>query len=235
MRLYILRHATPDYAADALTPAGHAEARALAGRLAGEGLTDLYSSPMGRARQTMQYTADLTGLPCAVEEWPAELMDVRADDPFLSRPPHVFDLSGELLRRHAPLPMLDNWHTFPPYDFPEVRARVEAIQAGSDDFLARHGYVRDGGLYRIERPNRRRLAVFCHNGAGLAWLAHLLAVPVSLMWVGFYLHPASITTVLFDERNERYATPRCLGLGDVGHLVAAGLALNPVGIKANYE
>lgn len=235
MRLYLLRHADPDYDNDCLTPAGRLQAAALAERLAGEGLTDLYCSPAGRARETMQATAERVGLVGSVEPWLEELMGVRADDPFLDRPPHVFDVSGEWVRRNTPLPMLANWHTIAPFDDPMVRQRVERIQAGSDEFLARHGYVREGGLYRIERPNRRRLAVFAHNGSGLAWLAHLLALPVSLVWVGFYLHPASLTTVLLDERNPRYATPRCLGAGDTGHLHHAGLPPRPVGIKANYD
>lgn len=233
MRLYLLRHADPDYASDCLTPDGRRQAAALAGRLANEGLTDLYSSPAGRAQETMGYTAERLGLRGQTEPWIDELMGIRVADPFLESPPHVFDVSGEWVRRRAAMPTLDDWHTAPPFDDPIVAERVRRIQEGSDEFLARHGYARDGGLYRLERPNRRRLAVFAHNGAGLAWLAHLLAVPVSLMWVSFYLHPASLSVVLFDERNSRHATPRCLALGDIGHL--AGVPLRPVGIKANYD
>jgi probable phosphoglycerate mutase len=55
------------------------------------------------------------------------------------------------------------------------------------------------------------------------------------MWSGFYLHPASITTVLMDERTPGYATPRCLALGDISHLCQAGLAPRPVGIFANID
>ena len=233
MRLYLLRHADPDYDHDCLTADGRLQAAALAERLAGEGLTDLYCSPAGRARETADYTAARLGLQPQVEPWLDELMNVRADDPNFDRPLHVFDLSGDVVRGRPAMPTLDDWCTVPPFDGPEISVRVQTIQAGSDDFLARHGYVREGGLYRLAQPNRRRLGIFAHNGAGLAWLAHLLAVPVSQMWVSFYLHPASLSMVLLDERNDRYATPRCLVLGEIGHL--KGLPLRPVGIKANYD
>ncbi len=54
MRLYIIRHADPDYVNDNLTPAGHLEAAALGERMASEGLNLIYSSPRGRALETMR-------------------------------------------------------------------------------------------------------------------------------------------------------------------------------------
>jgi broad specificity phosphatase PhoE len=235
MRLYIIRHATPDYKNDSLTAAGRSEAAVLATRLAAEGLTDLYSSPLGRSVATMQYTADLTGLAGHIESWAEELSDVRISDPHLPFRPHVSEMSGEAVRGGARLPIHDDWHTFPPLDDPEIMTHVRRIQDGSDEFLARHGYVREDGLYRVVARNRRRIAVFCHNGSALAWLAHMLALPVSLVWAGFYLYPSSITTVLLEERSPDFAVPRCLALGEIGHLFKAGIEPQPVGLKANYE
>ena len=64
---------------------------------------------------------------------------------------------------------------------------------------------------------------------------HLLEIPLPLMWAGFHLPPSSVTTVLFDERSEQWAVPRCTGVGDVSHLYAAGLPVQPAGIKANVD
>ena len=58
MRLYIIRHADPDYPNRTITDKGHLEAQALAKRLASQGLDRIYSSPLGRAIHTAQYTAD---------------------------------------------------------------------------------------------------------------------------------------------------------------------------------
>ena len=81
-------------------------------------------------------------------------------------------------------------------------------------------------------PNSERIAVFCHGGFGLAWLAHLLEIPLALMWSGFWLPPSSVTTIFLEQRTETWAVPRCVGLGDVSHLYAAGLPIQPRGIHA---
>lgn len=110
----------------------------------------------------------------------------------------------------------------------------ENIRKKSDEFLKELGYERIGGRYRIIKRNSDKVAVFCHNGFGLTWLAHLLEIPLSLMWTGFWLAPTSVTVVLFDERSDEWAVPRCLHLGDVSHLYHAGLEVKPRGIIANF-
>jgi probable phosphoglycerate mutase len=77
--------------------------------------------------------------------------------------------------------------------------------------------------------------MFCHGGFGLMWLAHLLEIPFPLVWAGFWLPPSSVTTVLFEERSSAWSVPRCIGLGDVAHLYAAGLPVSPAGIMANFD
>ncbi len=55
------------------------------------------------------------------------------------------------------------------------------------------------------------------------------------MWAGFWHAPTAVTTILFDERSEKWAVPRALCVGDTSHLYAAGLPVRPRGIIANYE
>lgn len=52
MLLYIIRHGDPHYPTDSLTPRGVLQAEAVGKRLAAAGITKIYSSPMGRAKQT---------------------------------------------------------------------------------------------------------------------------------------------------------------------------------------
>ena len=73
MRLYLIRHGDPDYEKDVLTPAGILEAKALAKRLEKEGIDEIYYSPLGRARETMSYTAQLTGIKPELLEWTEEI------------------------------------------------------------------------------------------------------------------------------------------------------------------
>ncbi|GAB0492741.1 hypothetical protein MMPV_004010 [Pyropia vietnamensis] len=126
----------------------------------------------------------------------------------------------------------------------------DSLVASSDAFLARHGYERVGGRYKVTARNSAVLAVVCHGGFGLTWLAHLLRLDPPVVWTSFWMAPSSVTTVLFDERSPGWATPRCIGLGDISHLEVAGLRIpnsryekpnvfgghaRPSGIKANFR
>ncbi len=239
MRLYIIRHADPDYANDTITPTGHREAAALARHLQEIGLDRIYCSPLGRARATMQYTADLTGIAPVIEDWTAELPWRIATD---GSSRAVWNIDGHLLRE-LPCPEWDDGvQRFPllsrlgrvESDPPQPRA-YEALCAASDRFLASLGYERDGVSYRVVRPNTECVAVFCHGGLGLTWLSHLLHLPVAVAWGSFFLWPSSVTTILMDERVPGIATPRCLGLAEISHLHAEGLEPTPAGIYANTE
>lgn len=235
MLIYIIRHADPDYPNNTITPAGHEEAKALARRLAGDGLTHIYTSPLGRARDTAQYTADLAKLEPVVEDWLLEHGELKTEVTLRTGGTAryvAWDVHGETIRAQSPLPTHDDWHMHPAIP-PETVAVYADVQAAADQFSAQHGYEREGERYRIVRPNEDRIAFFCHNGTGLLLLAHWLALPVSLVWIGFWLPPSSVTTVLFEERSDQLAVPRCLGVGDVSHLYEARLPVRPRGLKGN--
>lgn len=72
MLLFIVRHGDPIYNPDSLTPKGHLQAKALAKRFGMHGLDKIYASPLIRAQQTAQPTAELLGLPIEIEEWTSE-------------------------------------------------------------------------------------------------------------------------------------------------------------------
>src|SRR4028118_1885008 len=104
MRLYLIRHADPDYPNNTITAAGHLEAKALADRMRREGMDRIYSSPMGRARDTAQYSADALGLPMQIEDWTAELSNIHMEDtPYAGM--IACDLHGEVIRGKS-LPLL---------------------------------------------------------------------------------------------------------------------------------
>ena len=234
MRLFIVRHAEPDYAIDSLTPAGHKEAQALARRMVKLAPTHLYCSPVQRARHTCQYTAELLRREPTIEPWTAELGGCRQIyEPWGTL--CIWDCPGELIRSHAELPTAKSWPEMAEFADPQYRETFEFVRRSSDGFFARHGYVREGGCYRVGQRNRDRIAVFCHGGFGLWWIAHLLEIPLPLVFSGFFLPPSSVTTILFDERSETWATPRCIGMGDTSHLYEAGLPVSRSGIKANAE
>ncbi|NBD25715.1 histidine phosphatase family protein [Paenibacillus glycinis] len=234
MRIYIIRHADPDYERDTITAAGHLEAEALARRIAAERAARLYCSPLQRAQHTMAYTRTLTGLPCETQPW---LSEIRGWDVPDNRGGTIapWNVDGEIIRGAKPYPTRDTWTRMEPFSGEVFEQGFAELKRQSDAFMEASGYRREGGKYRILRENDDKLAVFCHMGFGLAWLAHLLEIPLPLVWSGFWLPPSSVTTILLDARSEEWAVPRCLGAGDVSHLYEAGLPVSRQGIIANFS
>lgn len=69
MKLYIVRHGDPDYAADCLTERGRREAELLADRLEKLDFAAIYVSPLGRARETAQATLGRLGRQGETKGW----------------------------------------------------------------------------------------------------------------------------------------------------------------------
>lgn len=233
MRLYIIRHADPDYENDTITPDGHLEARALAERMRRTGLDKIFCSPLGRAMATMKYTADALGMDYEILDWTRELHELWFENTPWG-PSMAWDIPGEFIRSRDTMPNHETWMKEEFFNQPIISEAFEKVKKGSDDFLKSLGYERIGGRYRILKRNTYKIAVFCHNGLALTWLAHLLEIPLTLMWSGFWLAPTSVTTVLFDERSDEWAVPRCLHVGDISHLYHAGLQEKPSGIIRNF-
>ncbi|MDX2110858.1 MAG: histidine phosphatase family protein [Verrucomicrobiota bacterium] len=231
MRLHIIRHGDPDYSIDSLTAKGHTEAKALAGFLSREKVNRLFSSPLGRARHTALYTAEALGLPIEIEDWTREINELKVPAQGLM----AWDMPGSGIRAAAEGNSAVDWATHPDFsDIPYAEVQEKLAEA-SDAFLTRLGYQREGSIYRVMQRHEETIALFCHGGFGLTWLAHLLAIPAPLVWSGFFLHPSSITTILWDERSPGVAVPRCLWVGALPHLAVAGIEPSPSGIKANYR
>ena len=234
MHLYLIRHADPDYENDTLTPQGWAEARALAKRFGPIGLTAIYSSCTVRSEATAACMAEAAGGEVIREPWimePAHLT-VRQD----GRRFMMWDTFGETVRAGIEMPTQSTWTDRPPFDAPEVRTMWTDFRGRIDELVAAHGYIRENGRYRIERRNRDRVAVVTHNGTVLLFLAHLLELPVSLCWSGFYSWPASVTTIFFEEHSDEWAVPRALGVADLSHLHTEGLEPQPRGMGGDrYE
>ena len=127
----------------------------------------------------------------------------------------------------------ERWTAEPAYYDREAWYRtptMESIQAGSeyqnvcrelDRLLSRHGYTRQGELYRADRPNREVIALFCHFGVECVILSHLLGVSPMVLWHGTAAAPTSVTTLITEERRPGIASFRMSGFGDISHLYAA--------------
>jgi len=212
MQIFIIRHADPDSDYVGISKAGHLQAATLAESLRQRGVDEIYCSPMKRALDTMQYSAKILNIEPAIEEWMSELGWWIECEPWGKR--SAWNLPGEVIRsEERPDPLTS-----------QMKKDIGGLRNASDSFFERLGYKRCGGRYRVVGGNDKKIAVFTHGGFGLAWLSHLLELPIELIWCGFWLDPCSITTVHFEERSREWAVPRCLCVGDVSHLTVRGLS-----------
>ena len=224
MLLYLVRHGEPDYAADALTERGWEEARLVSERLAESGVDEIHASPMGRARQTAQPTAEKLGLPVEIEPWADELAEEGAtcfpagvSKRISCLPPEYFQ-QPEFRR----LDSAEALERIPALTGVGLDERFRMLTAGFDAMLERLGYRRNReGYYDVLRPNERHAALFCHVAMMRVLLAHALNLPLQLMLSGWVGHFTGVTILGFC--GERPTTsPVLISYADVGHLYGKG-------------
>lgn len=226
MLLYIIRHGHPDYETDTLTELGRLQAEAVGKRIAKSKIDRIYTSPMGRARQTAEPACRLLGLEYQVEEWTREV-DEEQYTPYpdgvrkplcamqntLARGTDELDLPFSRsfeCRAVAPSGMKEK------YDF---------IRRSGDEFLERLGYREENGVYRILRPSEEKVAVFCHALFGMTWISALLRIPFHIMWTGFCYSHTGVTIIEFANNADGWTAPKCLSYCDLSHIYAEGLPM----------
>jgi broad specificity phosphatase PhoE len=231
MRIYIVRHADPDYANHTITRQGHLEAHALARRFEDYNIDTIVCSPLGRAQDTARYTAKALELPVTTEQWLSELdLCLSVED---RRGIAAWNVPGDRLRANAQQGHVANWDLPPELQDSRITKALESVTVSSDRFFRLLGYERQGNRYKVRGVNPQQIAVFCHNGLGLTWLSHILSIPTHLMWSTFWLPPSSVSTLLFEEHESGWATPRCTCMGDTSHLSAMGLPVQTGGLTMN--
>ncbi len=225
MILYIVRHGHPVYApVEMLTETGHKQARALVARFADVGISKIFSSPLRRARETAQPTAEHLGLPVNIEDWMSE--EIAWERFTWFDPDHIYgsrwmwdvDDPASLVRgkNHD---AGDNWADIAEFQYSTTAKQGYAdLTTASDDFMERLGYKRKGNEYVILEPSEEKIAVFCHQGFGLTWLSHLLRIPPNIFWTSFDITHTGVTVLEFKNYPCGRTVPRCLCLSDMSHL-----------------
>lgn len=221
MRILIIRHGDPDYEIDSLTPKGRVEAALLADRLKNENIGTFYVSPLGRARDTAKYTLDAVGKTAETMPWLREF-HAPVNDIHTGEKRIPWDMLPEDWTAVEEYYSEKDWHTSPMMMSGDVAAEAERVAHGIDGILARHGYEREGRIYRAVRPNRETVALFCHFGVECVMLGHILGLSPVVLWHGFCAAPTSVTTLTSEERRNGTASFRMNAFGDTGHLYAGG-------------
>ena len=228
MLLYIIRHGDPDYATDSLTPRGVLQAEAVAKRLAASGIDRVYSSPMGRARQTAEPTCRLLGIDYTVESWAREIRREQADTTFPDGVKKSVALVPNTYFREKGMWDLScsNALQCSVFEETDLASAAAYVAENGREFLERLGYREEDGNYRILRPNEEKVALFCHGNFARVWLSDLLRIPVHIMLASFGYNHTGVTVLNFKNNENGITAPRCLCFGDTSHLYAHGPDMN---------
>ncbi|MBQ9521207.1 MAG: histidine phosphatase family protein [Oscillospiraceae bacterium] len=221
MKLLIIRHADPDYEHNCLTEQGTKEARLLSEYLRNVPIDAAYTSPLARARLTAAPVLSAHDMTAQVCDWLREF-DAQITKPNQDAPGIVWDWLPADWTAVPDFYAPDTW-TRPAVMRTDVTEKYRAVCDGLDELLNRHGYRRDGRLYRVTRANHDTIALFCHFGVECVLLSHLLSVSPMPLWHSFCALPSSVTLLYTEERREGIASFRVSAFGDLSHLHQAGV------------
>lgn len=223
MRLLIIRHGDPDYEKDSLTERGWREAELLADRISKLDVAEFYVSPLGRAKDTASLTLRKMNRTAREYDWLQEFPPrIHRPDVKGRRMTLAWDWLPEDWTAEETYFMRDGWANTDIMRASNVGEVYGKVIESFDALLAEHGYVREGNLYRVERPNRDTLVFFCHFGLECVLLSRLMNVSPMILWHHTCAAPSSVTTVYTEERREGRAAFRVSAFGDISHLYAGG-------------
>ena len=244
MKIILIRHGDPDYLNDCLTEKGKREASLLAKRVAKWKVTDFYCSPLGRALETASYSLIETGRQATTYDWLQEFFHP-VTDPVSGRNGVPWDFVPSFRTNETFFYDRDTWFDAKVMkSAPDIREKYTEICTALDNLIAKYGYIRDGGFYRV--PGKKEvfikesaapgsttapfnfdedediIVMFCHLGIICVLLSHLLGIPFPLLPHSFYLAPTSITILGSEERWSNEAAFRIQVAGDTTHLYNGG-------------
>ncbi len=227
MIFYYIRHGDPIYSPDSLTPLGHRQAEAAARRLAVHGLDQIYASTSERARLTALPTSELLKLEIEQLDWCNEGHASREltapygeGKRWLFHHPEIRPLLGS----REMINLGENWYEHPAFADWDFKPGIDRIKRESDAFFASLGYEhdRENARYKCVAPNNKRIALFAHQGFGLAFLSSLLDIPYPLFATRFDLCHSSVTVIEFADDNG-YCIPCVLSQANDSHIYHDGL------------
>ncbi len=222
MKLIIIRHGDPDYAMDSLTEQGWKEAELLSDRISAMDVKEFYISPLGRAKDTASITLKKMNREGNVLPWLREFHAPIMDEN-LGMERVTWDWLPADWTRVNEYYDKDLWHTVEVMQSVKAFDEAKQVYSGLDEILEKHGYKRDGQIYRAIRPNNDTIVMFCHFGVQCVMLGHLLGISPMVLWHGFCAAPTSVTTLVTEERRKGIAYFRVSSFGDISHLYVAGV------------
>ncbi len=217
MRLIFVRHGEPDYENDCLTERGRAQAEAAAKRLLNEGITEIFSSPNGRARETASFTAQALGLEVQILPYMHEISWSGRDGKLYSEDGHPWTISDKAIREGFVFDG-DNWKQHPYFKNNIALPCYETVAEGIRGFMLERGFRQEGRRFFCTAEEEETVALFSHGGSGACALSALLSLPFPILCSYFPYDFTSVTVLHFDVSEKSYVFPRVELFGDDRHI-----------------
>ena len=227
MIFYYIRHGEPIYEPDSLTEYGVEQAKALAKRFALYGLDEIYSSPSGRALQTAKETCTILNKIPVVLDWTHE--SLVWDEFTVERDGRRTWLFHDKEYRqkfwsNTIVTLGEKWIDSNIISSRNAKIGKQRIDKEVDEFFLELGFKhnREKGGYEVLKPNKKRIALFAHQGFGLAFLSSLLDIPYPIFCSRFDLGHSGVSVIYFNEKEE-ITYPKILQLSNDSHLYKENL------------
>ena len=192
-------------------------------------MDEFYCSPLGRAKDTASFTLKECGREAVTCDWMREF-DACVVDPETGKNRLSWDLKPAYWTKEPDLLNIDRFLETDLMKSGPVAETYQKVCDGLDGILAKHGYHREGRLYRTKQHNEDTIVLFCHMGVTFYMLSHLLSISPVCLNHTMFLPPSSVTVVSTEEVEQGYGMFRTQMLGDTSHLYCAGGAGVPHGI-----
>lgn len=213
MKIIFIRHGEPNYEMDCLTLNGKLQAQCTAQRLSHENIQAIYASPLGRAQETAQYTAQALSLPICTLPFMQEIKW----SPALPYHGHPWMLASKLMEEGFTLTQ-DNWKMHPYFSTNLVTQAYDEISEKFDTFLSQQGYQREGIRYYCTTSEEKTLALFSHGGSGACALSHLLNIPLPYVFAAMPYDFTSVTILTLQSMEGKYVFPQITLFNDTEHV-----------------
>uniref|UniRef100_UPI000A6F5C25 histidine phosphatase family protein n=1 Tax=Clostridium sp. NkU-1 TaxID=1095009 RepID=UPI000A6F5C25 len=185
MKLILIRHGEPDYSIDSLTEKGWREADLLSQRVSKLSVSAFYCSPLGRANDTAKATLQAFHAEAEILPWLREF-HAPVNNGASEAKTIPWDFMPGYWTNQKELYDRDLWFENERMKTGPVKEEYEKVAAGLDGILKKHGYQREGGMYRAVPGSDDTVVLFCHFGVICVMLSHLLGMPAPLLWQGFF-------------------------------------------------
>ena len=230
MLLYYVRHADPIYHPDSLTPLGQRQAESVAKRLSKYQIDRVFSSSSIRAQETAKPYCEIMKMQIEeVYDWCHESKAIEQLGVYVpERERKIFGYhhrpTVELMISKEMQDLGDAWYDHPYFDDLLFKEGTKRIQKGADKFLEMLGYRhdRENFCYEPIAPTNERVALFAHQGFGLAFMSAILDIPYSTVCTHFFMAHTGVTVVEF-AGTEGPIIPKILTFSNDSHLFADGL------------